>query len=440
MPIGDFPREVRELIDSNTMQREMEAAAASVVGYRALATRVAAVAAVVPARPTTLWRLRRDGAKEQFTAAQEMHTGSAFSLPIGHPLELKAGVRSHFLHNAWAAAFEGAQALNALAGAALVGGCLRGNTWVRKGLEQPSSFLPVDDIRGFGPPFPSPTAVGSGRYKLVGVLPETSASSATPDGIPGVLCFDSAIAAADGKLSVPVTGFGSSLILRANEAPSIGTLGPADGLTLRLLRRAVSLLRLLKVAPVMNAYNCYLDPVSFRQFAADPEARALFPEKEGPAAPWTYHGIEIESLCLRFILTEGEHRQAHPLHGRTTVRRVIVGGAGALIETPVTPSSVGAPVTSWVDGFRVLTALCDAPDPPAWADGFRVVRALCDAPDPSHIIHWWEWSGGFAPLLETAPGSSAPADPEMTAYHPQSVRSLPADVPMFRRAVLIEHT
>ena len=71
----------------------------------------------------------------------------------------------------------------------------------------------------------------------------------------------------DGSLGSAVQAANASVVVRpGGRAATTAALAEGDTLTIGALLDAVSKLRLNAVPEIDGAYNCYLDPVSARQF------------------------------------------------------------------------------------------------------------------------------------------------------------------------------
>jgi hypothetical protein len=90
----------------------------------------------------------------------------------------------------------------------------------------------------------------------------------------------------------------------------------------------VAYLRRNAVPTVGGMYNLYLDPVSARQFFADPDFKQLFQGATGAAKEFRM-GRVVELVDVRVIPTTEAYVQTI---GSTTIRRPILVGDEALVE------------------------------------------------------------------------------------------------------------
>jgi hypothetical protein len=183
------------------------------------------------------------------------------------------------------------------------------------------------------------------------------------------------------------------------EAPD--HLEAQDILTMGILLEAVATLRKNAVPEIDGVYNCYLDPISARQLFSDNDFRQLF--TGATSANQVFRkGMINDFLGLRFIPTTEVYAETHPALAGAVIRRPIICGAGALVEShhagmldhDIRPNDA---IVSVIDGVAMVTR-----EP---VDRLQQI-----------IAQSWYWIGGFSAPAELVDGEAA-----------------------YRRAVCLEH-
>jgi len=362
MPISNFPAALQPIIQQNFLQREFQDGIQSILGFRQIARRepfpnqigetitktrpglkAPVTTPITPSSNTNLdngltpstWTV------EQYTLSINMY-GDSIDL---NTVTTRVGIVGQFLQNAKTNGVQAAQSLDRLARNALFNSYMGGNTRVRTTLGAPAATINVDDIRGFQQVFVNgqltavsgtntmTVTVGSNTYTLTGAAADGSNVSTAPGGISGTLTFSGNVTVADGTALNTVTAYNGGagvapFILRPNGRGNTSAIVGTDLLTMGSVLDGVAYLRRNAVPTVDGMYNFYLDPVSGRQFFADPDFKQLFQGATAAAKEFRM-GRVVELVDVRVIPTTEAYVQAL---GGVTVRRPILVGAEALVE------------------------------------------------------------------------------------------------------------
>ncbi len=438
MGIQNFPAALQPIIQNGFLEREFEAALTSRLGYRMCADRQDFAVGIgetltktraglkpsvtTPTAPATNTNLDNGLTAATFGVEQFTITLNHYAATTDlNMVTSRVGIASQFLLNAAINGEQAARSLDELARNALFAPYFGGNTRVRTTLAAVGPNVSVDDVRGFQTVFVNgvqtpvggsaslPVVIGSTSYTLVGASPDTVNTSSAPNGISGVLAFNTSVQIADATAGNTVTAGTASTIMRPNGRSNTSLLQATDVLTMASLLNAVAQLRLNAVPEIDGVYNCYLDPVSARQLFADNDFRQLF-QGATSANQVFKSGMINDFLGLRFIPTTEAYVQAHPTIGGAVIRRPIIVGKGALIE----------------GDFAGMAEADVAPDDSliSVVDGVAMVTREPIDRLQQIIAQSWYWIGGFC----------APSD---TTTNPTTVPT--ATSAAFKRAVMVEH-
>lgn len=441
MPISNFPTALVPIIQTNMLEREFQDGIQSILGYRKIARREAFPAnigetitktrpglkapTVTPLTPSGNTNLDNGLSPSTWTVEQ-------YSLAIamyGDTIDLntvtnRVGIVEQFLQNAKTNGVQAAQSLDRLARNALFNAYMGGNTRVRVTLGGANVTISVDDIRGFQSVFVNGVQVPVSGTNTMAVLVNANVytlTAATADGsnistaiatggISGTLTFSATVTVADGTALNQVTAYNSGagtgpFILRPNGRATTAAVTGTDLLTMGNVLDAVAYLRRNAVPTVGGMYNLFLDPVSARQFFADPDFKQLF---QGQSASKEFRmGRVIELVDVRVIPTTEAYVQTL---GAVTVRRPILCGDGALVEGDF----AGMGKTDTPDDNAIMSVVDDI---------VHVTREPLDRLQQI-IAQSWYWIGGFvAPTDQTVNTTIVPT----------------ASASYLKRAVVFEH-
>lgn len=440
MGIQNFPTALQPIIQQGFLEREFQDQIESIIGFRRIARReqfpnkigetitktrpglkAPVTTPMTPASNTNLdnglspstWTV------EQYTLSIAMY-GDTIDL---NTVTNRVGIVEQFLQNAKTNGIQAGQSLDRLARNALFNAYMGGNTRVRVTLGAPALTISVDDVRGFQYVFVNgvltavsggntmQVTVGSNVYTLTGVAVDGSNVSTAPNGVSGTLTFSGNVTVADGTALNAVSAYNSGtgvapFILRPNGRSNTSAIVGTDLLTMGNALDGVAWLRRNGVPTVNGLYNLYLDPVSARQFFADPDFKQLFQGATAAAKEFRM-GRVVELVDIRVIPTTEAFVQQL---GSVTVRRPILVGADALVE----------------GDFAGMGEL-DTPDDNAIIDIVddivHVTREPLDRLQQI-IAQSWYWIGGFtAPTDQTVNATIVPT----------------AAASYFKRAVVMEH-
>jgi hypothetical protein len=282
-------------------------------------------------------------AVEQFTATMNPW-GDAVDVNLFQEL---VGLTSQVIQDCRNQGVQAAQTIERIAKKALFAAYLGGNTRVRTDLGASSTTTAhVDDIRGFQNVWVNgiPTAVsGTNTLSVVeaGTTPQTlvvtsvvadgSNLSVAPDGISGVLTFNTATSPTNGDSLIAA---GAPRILRPRSGTTTGALTGQDLLTLGIILDAGAYLRDNGVPPRSDGtFHCVLDNTSLRELFGDQQFMVAYAGRY-QSREWQ-EGDIIRLLQTTFIPTTETYIQlANSTAGVTVpkVRRPIVVGAGVQLE------------------------------------------------------------------------------------------------------------
>lgn len=411
MGIQNFPAALQPIIQQNFLQREFEDQIQSLIGFRQIArrerfpnnigetitkTRPGLKAPVTtPITPSSNTNLDNGLTPSTWTVEQ-------YSLGIamyGDSIDLntvtnRVGIVEQFLQNAKTNGIQAAQSLDRLARNALFNAYMGGNTRVRTTLGAPAATFNVDDVRGFqtvivnGVMVPvsgtntMAVTVGSNVYTLTGFTVDGSNVSTAPGGVSGTLTMSGNVTVADATALNPVSAYNSGagvapFILRPNGRSNTAAIVGTDLLTMGSVLDGVAYLRRNAVPTVNGMYNLYLDPVSARQFFADPDFKQLFQGATSAAKEFRM-GRVVELVDVRVIPTTEAYVQTL---GSVTVRRPILVGDEALVEGDF--EGMGATDTG--DDNAIIDVVDDI---------VQVTREPLDRLQQI-IAQSWYWIGGF---------------------------------------------
>src|SRR3984885_8308153 len=438
MGIQNFPAALQPIIQLGFLEREFQQALQSRLGYRACADRVKISVGI----GETLTRTRA-GLKPSITTPLAVNTNTnldngltatgwgveQYTITINHyaattdlnMVTARVGIASQFLQNAYVNGEQAARSLDELARNALFNAYFGGNTRVRTSLGSICPSGSGDDIRGFQTAFVNgvqqsvgtsnslTVTVGANTYSLVGAVVDATNVSTAPNGISGVLTFQSNVTVNDGTVGNTITAANACVAVRPSQRSNTSQIVATDTLAMSCLLDAVSKLRMNAVPEIDGSYNCYLDPVSARQLFADPDFKQLF-QGATSANQVFRQGMTNDFLVLRFMPTTEAFVQPHPTLSGLMVRRPIICGQGALVE----------------GDFAVMTAEDVAPKDSivVVVDGVAMVTREPIDRLQQIIAQSWYWMGGFC----------APSD---TTTNPSTVPT--ATNAAFKRAVMVEH-
>jgi len=440
MGIQNFPAALQPMIQQGFLQREFQDGLQSMLGFRAIAKRemfpnqigetvtktrpglkAPTTTPLVPSTNTNLdnglspstWTI------EQFTLSINMY-GDTIDL---NTVTNKVGIKDQFLQNAKTNGIQAAQSLDRLARNSIFNAYMGGNTRVRTTLGAPAATISVDDIRGFQFVFVNgvlipvngtntiAVTVGSNVYTLTTATADGSNVSTAPGGISGTLTFSGNVTVADGTALNTVTAYNlgtgvAPFILRPNGRGNTSQIVGTDLLTMGAVLDGVAYLRSNAVPTIDGMYNLYLDPVSARQFFADPDFKILFQGATAAAKEFRM-GRVVELVDVRVIPTTEAYQQS--LSG-VKVRRAILCGADALVEGDF--EGMGEADTERTNGIIEMVD-----------DVVQVTREPLDRLQQI-IAQSWYWIGGFvAPTDQTVNANIVPT----------------ASASYYKRAVVIEH-
>jgi hypothetical protein len=438
--LSNFPAALQPIIQQGFLQREFQDGLQSLLGFRQIARREmfpnAIGETITKTRPglkapTTTPLTSASNTNLDNGLSPSTWTMEQYSLGIamyGDTIDLnmvtnRVGIVEQFLQNAKANGIQAAQSVDRLARNALFNSYLGGNTRVRTTLGAPAPTFSVDDVRGFqfvlvnGVLVPVSgtntvqVTVGSNIYTLTGVAVDGTNVSTAPSGISGTLTFSGNVTVADATALNTVTAYNAGtgiapFILRPNGRSNTSQIVGTDLLTMGAVLDAVAYLRSNAVPTVDGMYNLYLDPVSARQFFADPDFKLLF-QGATTASKEFRMGRVVELVDVRVIPTTEAYVQTL---GAVKVRRPILCGADALVEGDF--AGMGA---SDVAGDNAVIDIVD--------DIVHVTREPLDRLQQI-IAQSWYWIGGFvAPSDQTVNTNIVPT----------------ASASYFKRSVVVEH-
>jgi N4-gp56 family major capsid protein len=440
MAIQNFPTALQPIIQQGFLEREFQDQIESLIGFRNIARReqfpnkigetvtktrpglkAPVTTPITPSANTNLdngltpstWTV------EQYTLSIAMY-GDSIDL---NTVTNRVGIVEQFLQNAKTNGVQAAQSLDRLARNALFNAYMGGNTRVRVTLGAPAVTFSVDDIRGFQYVFVNgvltavsggntmQVTVGSNVYTLTGATADGGNVSTAPGGISGTLTFSGNVTVADATALNTVTAYNSGtgvapFILRPNGRGNTSAIVGTDLLTMGNVLDGVAYLRRNGVPTVNGMYNLYLDPVSARQFFADPDFKQLF-QGATTAAKEFRMGRVVELVDVRVIPTTEAFVQTL---GTVTVRRPILVGDEALVEGDFE----GMGKTDTPDDNAIIDMV----------DGIvQVTREPLDRLQQI-IAQSWYWIGGFtAPTDQTVNTNIVPT----------------ASASYYKRGLVIEH-
>lgn len=440
MGIQSFPAALQPMIQQGFLEREFQDGLESILGFRQIARRedfpnqigetitktrpglkAPVTTPIVPSTNTNLdngttpsaWTI------EQYTLSIDMY-GDTIDLNM---VTNRVGIVEQFLQNAKANGVQSAQSLDRLARNKLFNAYMGGNTRVRTTLGSANATISVDDIRGFQYVFVNgvlipvngtntiAVTVGADVYNLTTATADGSNVSTAPGGISGTLTFSGTVTVADGTALNAVSAFNTGtgvapFILRPNGRATTAALVGTDLLTMGAVLDGVAYLRSNAVPTVNGMYNLYLDPVSARQFFADPDFKLLFQGATSAAKEFKM-GRVVELVDVRVIPTTEAYQQAI---GGVKIRRAILCGADSLVEgdfegTGASDIPGNNGIIEMIDSIAMVTR-----EP---LDRFQQI-----------IAQSWYWIGGFCvPTDQTVNANIVPT----------------ASASYYKRAVVIEH-
>jgi hypothetical protein len=442
MAIQNFPAALQPIIQQGFLQREFQDQIESLIGFRQIARRE-----MFPNKIGETITKTRPGLKAPVTTpitpasntnldnglSPSTWTVEQYALSIamyGDSIDLntvtnRVGIVEQFLQNAKTNGIQAAQSLDRLARNALFNAYMGGNTRVRVTLGAPALTISVDDIRGFqtvivnGVPTavssgnPMTVTVGSNTYSLTGSVADGSniSTAIAAGGISGTLTFAGNVTVADGTALNAVTAYNAGtgvgpFMLRPNGRSNTSAIVGTDLLTMGNVLDGVAYLRRNGVPTKNGMYNLYLDPVSARQFFADPDFKQLFQGATAAAKEFRM-GRVVELVDVRVIPTTESYVQT--LSG-VTVRRPILVGDEALVEGDF-------------EGMAAEDLAGDNAEIDIVDDIVHVTREPLDRLQQI-IAQSWYWIGGFV----------APTD---FTVNPTIVPT--ASASYLKRAVVFEH-
>ena len=442
MGIQNFPAALQPIIQQNFLEREFQDGIQSLLGFRQIARRenfpnqigetvtktrpglkAPTTTPITPSNNTNLdnglsasaWTV------EQYTLSIAMY-GDSIDL---NTVTNRVGIVEQFLQNGKANGIQSIQSLDRLARNALFNAYMGGNSRVRTTLGAPGTALNVDDIRGYTQVMVNgvmtavsgtntmTVTVGANQYTLTGAAADVSNVSTAPNGVSGVLTFSGNVTVNDGTAGNAVTAYNSGtgvapLIYRPNGRASTAALTATDLLTMGSVLDSVAYLRSNGVPTIDGMYNLYLDPVSARQFFADPDFKLLFQGATAASKEFRM-GRVVELVDVRVIPTTEAFVQAGIGSG-PRIRRPILCGADALVEGDF--DGMGA---QDISGNNAIINMVD--------DIVHVTREPLDRLQQI-IAQSWYWIGGFtAPTDQTVNTNIVPT----------------ASASYLKRAVVLEH-
>ncbi|MFC4526406.1 DUF4043 domain-containing protein [Dyella halodurans] len=440
MGIQNFPAALQPIIQQGFLEREFQDQIESELGFRQIARRE-----VFPNKIGETVTKTRPGLKAPVTTpitpssntnldnglSPSTWTVEQYQLAIamyGDTIDLntvtnRVGIVEQFLQNAKTNGIQAAQSLDRLARNALFNAYLGGNTRVRVTLGATGPTISVDDVRGFQQVFVNgqltavsgtntmAVLVNGDPYTLTAVAVDGSNVSTAPGGVSGTLTFSGNVTVADGTALNTVTAYNAGagvapFILRPNGRGNTSAIVGTDLLTMGSALDGVAYLRRNGVPTINGMYNFYLDPVSARQFFADPDFKQLFQGATAAAKEFRM-GRVVELVDMRIIPTTEAYVQNL---GSVTVRRPILCGAEALVEGDF--EGIGATDVAPADSIIDIV------------DGIaQVTREPLDRLQQI-IAQSWYWIGGFtAPTDQTVNTNIVPT----------------ASASYYKRAVCFEH-
>lgn len=316
------------------------------------------------------------------------------------------GIANQFVLKGRQLGEQAGRSMDQLAANALFSAYLSGNTRVTAGTT--SATQHVDDVRGFQTVFVNgvPTAVSGGNplsvavngvaNTVTSVTVDGSNTSTSPGGISGNLTLGSSITTTTGQA---VVAGNAPVIVRPSGRATTAAIVANDTMLMRTnVLQAVTYLRLNNVPTVGGAYNCYLDAQQLMGLFGDTEFQTLFRGAYG--AREYKQGEVFELMGVRFIPNNMSPQQ---LLGGLNIRRAIVVGAEALIESDCTAAmqaaEVGNPLAeiSYVDGVKFINR--------APMDRLQQIIAMS-----------WNWIGGFVAPTDTTASSTVLPTATNSAY------------------------
>lgn len=364
MAISNFPSALVPIIQTGFLEREFQDQIESIIGFRKIARREQFAANIGETLTKTRPGLKAPTTTPMVPSANtnldngitpSTWTVEQYALSIamyGDSIDLntvtnRVGIVEQFLQNAKTNGIQAAQSLDRLARNALFNAYLGGNTRVRVTLGGAGPTISVDDVRGFQTVIvngavvavsgsnPMNVTVGSNIYALTGFTVDGSniSTAIATGGISGTLTFSTSVTVPDGTALNAVSGYNSGtgvspFILRPNGRSNTSAIVGTDLLTMGAVLDGVAYLRRNAVPTVDGMYNLYLDPVSARQFFADPDFKQLFQGATAAAKEYRM-GRVVELVDVRVIPTTENYVQSL---GAVTVRRPILVGDAALVE------------------------------------------------------------------------------------------------------------
>jgi len=453
-----LPANLAGELQQGFLERELEEGLDSVLAYRATA-----LVETIPARiGETLTRTRKgrktptrtplpvsainalDNGMNPTSYAIEQYQFTLMNYADTVDVDLlgtEATIGDDFIANSRNNGVQAAQSRELIARYKLFSAYLGANTRVRTDLgNSTTTSCHVDDVRGFlntwvnGVITPISTsnpitvqeyAVGgtgvTQTLTVTAVTPDGTNFSSSPDGMSGVLTFNTAQAPVNGDALV------------ASFAPSIkrpaGHLTTAqmtiqDALTLGLLQDAVASLRANAVPPMADGtYHVILDDISHRQIMADQDFKVYYASRQDSTAIKRQDVYVM--LGMTFIPTTNAYVQLPATDAgggsggtgvsqvTTTVRRPIVLGAECLIEGNF----------EGLETFLTRQGVSPIADTMMVDNVLQVVRPPIDRLNQFASLSW-HWVGDYAvPTDVTATTSIIPT----------------ASNAAWKRAVIVEH-
>ncbi|MBV8656611.1 MAG: hypothetical protein JO142_02190 [Burkholderiales bacterium] len=436
MPIQNFPAQLQPIIQQGFLETEFQKPLLSQLVYRSIADREVFPNKIgetitktrnglknpvtTPSNPANNTNLDNGMSPSQWTVEQFTLSINQYSDTIDlNIVNEKVGMASQFLKNAKVNGFQAAQSLDRLArntlfgvaGTGTVGGYMGGNTRVRVSNGSAATTVSVDDVRGFQvalvsgqnfitagqpqaasgtflPVSPSATAtviINGNPYTLIGATVDASNQSTTPNGVSGVLTFQSNVLQADAQVNNTVQHYNAPTMLRPNGRANTSLLQSTDLLTLGLLLDAQAQLR--NNAPMeADEIDVYLDNKSMRQLFADQDFKILFQGQYGSdefrtGRVYNILGLRLHPTTEAFVQYNGQAAVAGgPTWTGPTVRRVICCIKGALVEGDF--EGIGTQFDNESHIIHVAEGVAQIVRPPLDRLGQIIAQS-------------WYWIGGF---------------------------------------------
>lgn len=373
MPIDNLPLNLQETIQTNMLERAYYDGLTSETAYREIAsketfpvrigetltkTRKSRLAPnIIPLDPTKNGDL--DNGMSSYMAAVEQFTVTINQYGDYTPLNLldnQVNIVNNFLTDAENLAIQSSQSRERLARNAIFSAYTSGNTWITATLGAPGDTIAVDDIRGFDKVYDSVTGKmqpisltymlpcylddGDGTnlttLQAIAVTPDAINTSSLKDlgGISGTITFSTNATVAQGTIYKSIRHYYAPIIIRPNNKTNFMQLATTDTLVFKNLVTGVNMLRNNRIPMVDGSfYNLYMDYSAQNQLLNSDQFKYLTATTlESSRTVKQALFDKVLGSIYNFTTETIQQRIVNAMGDTVNVNRVIIGGAGALIE------------------------------------------------------------------------------------------------------------